>query len=102
MLIAALYDRPSFSSDTLLTDEVSFTRDRIFNSRSYIWTEANPCATVVRSHQVRFAVNMWAAIANDYIIGPYLLPCRLTAAVYTVFLRGILPLEHVPLDVSPT
>jgi hypothetical protein len=40
-------------------------------------------------------------IIDDHLIGPYLLPLRLTGDIYLIFLQGTLPalLEPVPLEV---
>jgi len=72
-----------------------------FNSHnSHIWDEENPYATFVNHHQHQFSVNVWAGIVGDCLIGPYLLPPRLNAHVYEIFLEEVLPElldEHVPL-----
>jgi hypothetical protein len=49
-----------------------------------------------------FAVNVWAVIMEDWLIGPYVLPHRLTAAVYHNLLVNVLPelIEDVPLWVQ--
>ena len=64
--------------------------------------EANPHAVVESHHQVRFSVNIWAGIVDDNLIGPYLLPERLTGHRYLRFLQRVLPelLEAVLLAVS--
>lgn len=93
---------PGFLERVLFTDEASFTREGIFNNRTaHCWSAENPHAVVVRGHQERFAVNVWAGIIGDHLIGPYLLPNRLNSAVYLAFIRDILPnlLENVPLQV---
>lgn len=93
---------PSFLEKILFTDESSFSREGIFNHRtSHVWAVDNPNATVIRGYQERFAVNVWAGIIGDRLIGPYIFPNRLNAPVYLVFLRDILPelLEDVPLHI---
>lgn len=95
-------ENPMFLEQVLFTDEASFTREGIFNSRnSHVWAEDNPHATLVRGYQEKFSVNVWAGIIGDYLIGPYILPNRLNSPVYLVFLRDILPglLEDVPLNI---
>lgn len=44
---------------------------------------------------------MWAGIVDGHVIGPYLLPARLTGAAYLIFLQDVLPLllDDVPLHV---
>nr|CAH7742449.1 unnamed protein product [Callosobruchus chinensis] len=83
------------------TDEASSTRAGIFNSRNgYVWDEENPHAIFPRKHQQRWSVNVWAGIVSDYLIGPYLLPERLTGPIYRRFLEEILPelLGNVPIN----
>ena len=86
----------------LFTDDAYFTHDRYFNSRnSHIWDYENPHAIAVRNHQQRFAVNMWAGIVGIHLLGPVILPARLTGAAYLQFLQTALPdlLDNVPLAV---
>lgn len=93
---------PSFLEKVLFTDEASFSREGIFNSRtSHLWVADNPNATVIRGYQERFAVNVWAGIIGDLLIGPYIIPNRLNGPVYLVFIRDILPelLQDVPLNI---
>lgn len=89
---------PLFKSTVLFTDEFTFIHDGIFNTHNtHTWAHA----TVRRSHQVRYSINVWAGIIGEYIIGPYQLPNRLTGEVFTQFLEETLPvlLEEMPLDV---
>ena len=67
----------------------------------HVWADENPCAQVVQSHQHRFSINVWAGIIANHIIGPYLLPNRLTGEIYLTFLRDMLPtlLDAVPLEI---
>ena len=50
-------------------------------------------------HLQRFAVNFWASIVHEFLIGPYLLPRRLSIQIYRMFLEEKLPemLEEIPL-----
>jgi hypothetical protein len=59
----------------------------------------HPIAAFLHSHQQRFTVYFWAGIVHDVLIGPYLLPSRLSAQIYRVFLEETLPelLEEIPL-----
>lgn len=91
---------PNFPSSVLFTDEATFTQDGVFNLHNrHNWAQHNPHVTHAHEHQHRFAVNVWAGIVNNSLIGPYLLPARLNGAIYLVFLREVLPelLEDVPL-----
>lgn len=85
----------------VFTDESSFTRDGIFNTKnSHVWDEENPFAVVERGHQIRFKVNVWAGVIGDTLIGPYILPTNLNGRSYLTFLREVLPvlLEDLPLQ----
>jgi hypothetical protein len=95
-------DDPHFRSCILFTDEASFTRDGILNFRNtHNWSYENPHAILPRGHQQRFSVNVWAGIIADRLIGPYMLPPRLTGNIYLTFLQEVLPdlLDDVPLAV---
>lgn len=94
-------ESPNFIKNVLFTDESSFTREGIFNLRNnHVWAQLNPNAIVQRGHQVRFSINVWVGILNDTLLGPYILPNRLSAQSYIVFLRDVLPdlLQDVPLQ----
>jgi hypothetical protein len=44
----------------------------------------------IRSHLHRFAVNVWAGIIDDHLMGSYLLPLRLNGDIYRTFLQETL------------
>lgn len=92
---------PNFLRNVLFSDESTFTRDGIFNSRnSHVWAHENPNEIAILHPQHKFSVNIWAGILDNRIIGPYVLPNRLDSVTYLVFLRDILPelLDDVPLE----
>jgi hypothetical protein len=91
-----------FLHNILWTDEACFTREGVFNvHNSHLWARDNPHAIRERGCQVCFRVSVWAGIVGDIVVGPYLLPGRLTAQRYRDFLKTVLPglLEDVPLTV---
>lgn len=91
-----------FPRFVLFTDESCFTREGVFNSRnSHVWAEENPHAIRSAKFQHKFSVNVWAGIIDGHLIGPYLLPNRLTGPIYLTFLQQVLPelLEEVPLGI---
>jgi hypothetical protein len=96
---------PNFLCFIFFSDGCTFTKDGIFNSRnSHVWAQENPNVKHMRNHQHHFAINMWAGIINDHLIGPYLLPLQLTGDIYLTFLQEILSelLEVMPsLNVVP-
>ncbi|GFV11320.1 uncharacterized protein TNCV_3724091 [Trichonephila clavipes] len=83
---------PFFAASVLFTDDASFSREGIFNTHnSHSWAAANPHVTRTRAAQDRFLVNVWAGILGDHLIGPYILPDRLTGPRYLIFLEQVLP-----------
>ncbi|GBM86271.1 hypothetical protein AVEN_72159-1 [Araneus ventricosus] len=75
----------------MVTDKSTFTREGMLNSLNFhVWSEENPHATRTRAAQECFSVNVWAGIAGDHLVGPYLLSERLTAN-YLIFLQQVLP-----------
>jgi len=84
----------------LFTDEASFTRDDINNTHnSHRWSHKNPHAIVESNSQRLFSVNMWCGLIDSQLIGPAVLPNRLTGRAYVDFMQNELPplLEEVPL-----
>ena len=61
----------------------------------------NPHATIVRWHQHRFCVNVWAGIVDDFLLGLYIFPEGLNASSYLIFLQKVLPelLHPIPLNI---
>ena len=53
-----------------------------------------------RNFQLRFSVNVWCAVLDDQLIGPFILEGCLTEEAYLRFLQEELPglLEDVPLN----
>jgi len=57
----------------LFTDEAQFNRDGVNNTHtSHVWVDENPHATVVSNFQLRFSVNVWCAVLDDQLIGPFI------------------------------
>jgi len=84
----------------LFNDETRFTRDGINNTHnSHQWSNKNPHAIVGRNSQHRFSANVWCGVLDNQLIGPAVLPNRLTRHAYVDFLQNELPLllEEVPL-----
>ncbi|GFX45512.1 uncharacterized protein TNCV_2740491 [Trichonephila clavipes] len=92
VVLAATNCKSLFAASVLFTDEASFSREGIFNTHnSQSWAAANPHVTRTRAAQDRFLVNVWAGILGDHLIGPYILPDRLTGPRYLIFLEQVLP-----------
>ena len=86
-------ENPHFIEKLFSTDEATFTRDGIFNSHNtHVWSDETPYALQKTHIQGRFNVDVW-------VVDPYTLPPRSTAAAYLDFLNNILGnlLEDVPL-----
>ena len=85
----------------MFTDESQFYRDGVNNTHnSRVWTDDNPHATMESKFQQHFSVNVWCAVLDDQLIGPFFLEGRLTGETYLRFLQEELPrlLEDVPLN----
>lgn len=56
-----------------------------------MWSRENPRAFKSRKSQRQFSVNVWCAIIDNKLIGPYVLPNRLNGAAYLDFWTHVLP-----------
>lgn len=92
----------NFLPKVLFTDEANFSRNAIMNFHNdHFWADENPHVIRETHFQEQFSLNVWVGIIDDYLIGPFFLPARLTGESYTDFLQHHLPilLEDVPLNV---
>lgn len=97
-LLECVQQDRNFTRNVLWTDEATFTREGVFNTRnSHVWAQENPHVSRPLRAQRRFSVNLWAGLYDNRLIGPYRLPNRLTAAAYLEFLRDTL-FEELPLQ----
>lgn len=90
---------PNFISSIVFSDEATFTRDGINNTHNeHVWSLENPHAMRVRHFQQRFSINVWGGIFNGRILPIIVLPNRLNAESYLMFLQNELNemLEDVP------
>lgn len=72
-----------FLEKILFTDEAIFSREGIFNPRNcHQWAKENPHGTHVRGYQTKFSINVWVGILGNNLIGPYILPNRLSSPIY--------------------
>ena len=91
-----------FLSAVLFANEVTFGCDGITSLHNrHLWATENPHGMIEASRQQRFSINVWAGIIGDRLLGPVLLPQRLKAETYLVFLQNTLPplLENVSLTI---
>lgn len=92
---------PNFVKKVLFTDEAGFTRRGITNTHNeHVYAVENPHAIKVNHFQHEFKINVWAGIIGNFIVGPVILPRRLTGENYLDFLQNTLPelLEDLPLQ----
>jgi len=72
----------------LFNDEAQFNGDSINNTHnSHVWADENHHATVESNFQLRFSVNVWCAVLDDQLIGPFILEGHLTGEAYLKFLQ---------------
>jgi hypothetical protein len=92
-----------FVSSVLFIYQTRFGRNGIINIHNqHQWAEKNPHGLIHSRHQQQFNINMRAEIVGDWLVGPHVLPHRLTGNHYRDFLLHDLPniLEAVPLAVT--
>jgi len=87
----------------LFTNEAQLNRDGVSNTHnSHVWADENPQATVENKTKtkLRFSVNVWCAVLDDQLIGPFILEGRLTGEAYLRVLQEELSrlLEDVPFE----
>jgi len=76
----------------MFTDEAQFNHDGVNNTHNYhVWGDENPHSTVESNFQQRFSVNVWCAVLDDQLIGPFILEIRLTGEAYLRFVQEKLP-----------
>ena len=66
----------------LFTDEAQLSRNGLNNTHNpHMWADENPHATVESNFQLRVSANVWCAVLDDQLIGPFVLEGRLTGDV---------------------
>jgi len=75
-----------FISSVFFTNEADFSGDGITNVHNkHQWTEENPRRKIHVRHQHHFRINVWALTMGACVVGPNVLPQRLTRKVYRNF-----------------
>lgn len=100
-LLQKVDEDPHFLSKILWTDESIFTRNGIGNiHNTHYWANENPHLIYPCNFQHRFSLNVWTGILNNRIIGPIVLPNRMTGQNFLQFLRDDITdeLDNLPLD----
>ena len=92
---------PHFIENIVFTDETDLKKNGIVNfHNTHVWSDENLHVIEEFRNQHQFCINIWAGIVGDRIKGPYVLPNRLTGAIYHQFLSNELPimLEEISLS----
>ena len=89
-----------FVTSCLLTKRISFLDGVINKHKSHVWADDNSHATMESNFQLRFSVNVWCAVLDDQLSGPFILEGRLTGEAYLRFLQEELLrlLDEMPLN----
>lgn len=83
------FENPDFLYNVMWTDESTFTRNGLWNRQNLrYWSRVNPHLGRETSHQYRFAVNVWAGIHRNSIIGPVFIDGNLNAEKFLELLNG--------------
>ncbi|KAJ8962097.1 hypothetical protein NQ318_018051 [Aromia moschata] len=79
----------------------NFTNQELTDIVLCYGASGNNALQAQRRDQRNFSVNVWCGIVGDVLIGPHILPDRLTGNGYLNFLQHVLPnlLEEVPLGI---
>lgn len=79
---------PDFLFNVMWTDESTFTKNGLWNRHNLRhWSTENPRLTRDSSHQNRFAINVWAGIHRNTIIGPIFIDGNLNAENFLLLLN---------------
>jgi len=71
----------------LFTKEADLDGDGITNVHNiHQWTEEDPLRKIHVRHKHHFRINVWAGTMGACVVGPHVLPQRLTGNVYRNFL----------------
>ena len=70
----------------LLTKRNSMATASIIHT-THVWAYENHHTTVESNFQLRFSVNVWCAVLDDQLIGPFILEGHLTGEAYLKFLQ---------------
>lgn len=69
MVITKSIVDPNFHHKVMFSDEVIFSRDRIFNFRNcYVWAQIKYTKSQWVTYQHKFAVDVWAFILSNKVI----------------------------------
>ncbi|CAG4946679.1 unnamed protein product [Parnassius apollo] len=88
-------DNHEYPKTILWMDEAHYTRDGIVNCRNlHKWCPKgeNPKLKRASTYQVKFLLNVWAALIDNILIDPIIFPRALTGERFLELLRDELPL----------
>ena len=67
-----------FVASVMFSDEATFRRKESFiKHNAHVWALTNLHGTRLHAAQNRFSINVCVGILGNYLMGPYILPCRL-------------------------
>ena len=88
-LILQARNSSHFLNKILWTDESTFTRTGVTNTRNlHLWAQENPHGVRPARFQKEFSVNIWAGLINDKLVGPIEFPRALNGQLFLEFLTG--------------
>ncbi|PRD19029.1 UNVERIFIED_CONTAM: hypothetical protein NCL1_58654 [Trichonephila clavipes] len=94
-------ENQTFPADVLFTEEATFLLSGMFNMHnSHLQAHVKPHGTITHAYQERFPINVWTGIVHNNLVGPYILPSRLTDRTYHIFLHEVLP--ELLVDIPPS
>jgi len=94
-------DDTEFLKRILWTDEAKFHNNgQVNHHNNHYWSDLNPHWMNETNRQVRWGINVWCGITDEYLIGPYFFEENLNGNKYLDFLKNDLPilLENIPLQ----
>lgn len=99
-IVVKLEKDPLLLKKILWTDEAKFHNNGTVNHHNnHRWNDSNPHWINETKSQVRWGVNVWCGITDEFLVGPYFFEGNLNGTKYVNFLKHDLPilLENIPL-----
>lgn len=96
-----LQQDPDFLKKIIWSDESCFTRRGVVNYHNLrVWATENPRTVRPRNFQQEFSANVWMGIVDNIVLGPYVLPHRVTGQIFLEFLQDnhLEFLDNLPLN----
>lgn len=100
-IMVELEDDPHFLKKIMWTDEARFHNNGTVNHHNnHFWSDSNPHLFSESHKQVRWGVNVWCGIIDNFLVGPYFFEDNLNGNRYLNLLEKDLPIlmENIPLQ----